>query len=119
MEEMLMYATEQYRNIPLYVTENGFGENNTGVLLNDYRRVKFMSNYLDALKRAMRKGADVRGYFTWSLLDNFEWISGYTIRFGMYHVDFDTLERTPRLSASWYKNFIFNHIAQSKDNEDA
>ena len=66
-----------------------------------------------------RKGADVRGYFTWSLLDNFEWISGYTIRFGMYHVDFDTLERTPRLSASWYKNFIFNHIAQSKDNEDA
>ncbi|KAL0659497.1 hypothetical protein Bca4012_080082 [Brassica carinata] len=119
MEEMLMYATERYRNIPLYVTENGFGENNTGVLLNDYRRVKFMSNYLDALKRAMRKGANVRGYFTWSLLDNFEWISGFTIGFGMYHVDFDTLERTPRLSASWYKNFIFNHIAQSKDNEDA
>ena len=79
MEEMLMYATERYRNIPLYVTENGkhvtqivclslcgfernlisltyagFGENDTGVLLNDYRRVKFMSNYLDALKRAMR-----------------------------------------------------------------
>ncbi|CAN7109421.1 unnamed protein product [Brassica rapa subsp. narinosa] len=116
MEEMLMYATERYRNIPLYVTENGFGENSTGVLLNDYRRVKFMSNYLDALKRAMRKGADVRGYFTWSLLDNFEWISGYTVRFGMYHVDFNTLERTPRLSASWYKNFISKHISsQSKD----
>ncbi|CAH8388479.1 unnamed protein product [Eruca vesicaria subsp. sativa] len=118
MEEMLMYATKRYRKIPLYVTENGFGENNTGVLLNDYRRVKFMSNYLDALKRAMRKGADVRGYFTWSLLDNFEWIYGYTIRFGMYHVDFHTLERTPRLSASWYKNFIFKHKAQSKDNDD-
>ncbi|KAF3593275.1 hypothetical protein DY000_02027027 [Brassica cretica] len=54
MEEMLMYATERYRNIPLNVTENGFGENNTGVLLNDYRSVKFMSNYSDALKRAMR-----------------------------------------------------------------
>jgi beta-glucosidase len=54
MEEMLMYATERYKNITLYVTENGFGENNTGVLLNDYQRVKFMSNYLDALKRAMR-----------------------------------------------------------------
>ncbi|WZZ75779.1 hypothetical protein YC2023_087149 [Brassica napus] len=119
MEEMLMYATERYRNIPLYVTENGFGENNTGVLLNDYRRVKFMSNYLDALKRAMRKGADVRGYFTWSLLDNFEWISGYTIRFGMYHVDFDTLERTPRLSASWYKNFIFKNVGQRRDDDDA
>ncbi|XP_013595838.1 PREDICTED: beta-glucosidase 47-like isoform X2 [Brassica oleracea var. oleracea] len=119
MEEMLMYATERYRNIPLYVTENGFGENDTGVLLNDYRRVKFMSNYLDALKRAMRKGADVRGYFTWSLLDNFEWISGYTIRFGMYHVDFDTLERTPRLSASWYKNFIFKNVGQRRDDDDA
>ncbi|CAN7081398.1 unnamed protein product, partial [Brassica oleracea var. botrytis] len=119
MEEMLMYATERYRNIPLYVTENGFGENDTGVLLNDYRRVKFMSNYLDALKRAMRKGADVRGYFTWSLLDNFEWISGYTIRFGMYHVDFDTLERTLRLSASWYKNFIFKNVGQRRDDDDA
>ncbi|VVB12163.1 unnamed protein product [Arabis nemorensis] len=118
MEKMLMYTTERYKNIPLYVTENGFGENNTGVLLNDYRRVKFMSNYLDALKRAMRKGADVRGYFTWSLLDNFEWISGYTIRFGLYHVDFDTQERTPRLSASWYKNFIFQHRAQN-DYDDA
>ncbi|EOA18355.1 hypothetical protein CARUB_v10006876mg [Capsella rubella] len=114
MEEMLMYAAKRYKDIPLYVTENGFGENNTGVLLNDHRRVKFMSNYLDALKRAMRKGADVRGYFAWSLLDNFEWISGYTIRFGMYHVDFKTQERTPRLSAFWYKNFIFHHRAQSK-----
>lgn len=66
-----------------------------------------------------RKGADVRGYFTWSLLDNFEWISGYTIRFGMYHVDFNTNERkrTPRLSASWYKKFIFQHRAQSKDDD--
>ncbi|KAL9287648.1 Beta-glucosidase 47 [Arabidopsis thaliana] len=112
MEEMLMYATERYKNIHLYVTENGFGENNTGILLNDYQRVKFMSNYLDALKRAMRKGADVRGYFAWSLLDNFEWISGYTIRFGMYHVDFNTQERTPRLSASWYKNFISTELNQ-------
>ncbi|KAG2238752.1 hypothetical protein Bca4012_023437 [Brassica carinata] len=120
MEEMLMYATKRYRNIPLYVTENGFGENSTGVLLNDHRRVKFMSNYLDALKRAMRKGADVRGYFVWSLLDNFEWISGYTVRFGLYHVDFNTLERTPRLSASWYKNFISKHISsQSKDDDVA
>ncbi|KFK28774.1 hypothetical protein AALP_AA7G045600 [Arabis alpina] len=105
------------QNIPLYLTENGYGENNTRIMLNDYPRVKFMSCYLDALKRAMRKGADVRGYFTWSLLDNFEWTLGYTIQFGLYHVDFNTLERTPRLSASWYKKFIFQHRAQSKDDD--
>ncbi|CAA7054709.1 unnamed protein product [Microthlaspi erraticum] len=119
MEKVLMYATERYKNIPLYVTENGYGENITGVLLNDndhdHRSIKFMRGYLDAVKRAMRRGADVRGYFIWSLLDNFEWVYGYTSRFGLYHVDFDTLERTPRLSASWYKNFIFKNRAQSKD----
>ncbi|CAA7054702.1 unnamed protein product [Microthlaspi erraticum] len=115
MEKALMYVSERYKNIPLYITENGFSENGTGISLNDHRRVKFMSNYLDALKRAMRKGADVRGYFTWSLLDSFEWSFGYTLRFGLYHVDFDTLERTPRLSASWYKNFISKNNAQSKD----
>lgn len=56
-----------------------------------------------------RKGADVRGYFTWSLLDNFEWIFGYTKRFGLYHVDFRTLKRTPKLSATWYQQFIAKH----------
>uniref|UniRef100_A0A1J3I3Y3 beta-glucosidase n=1 Tax=Noccaea caerulescens TaxID=107243 RepID=A0A1J3I3Y3_NOCCA len=117
MEKVVMYATERYKNIPLYVAENGYGENSTGASLNDqdHRRIKFMSSYLDSLKRAMRKGADVRGYFIWSLLDSFEWVYGYTSKFGLYHVDFDTLERTPRLSASWYKNFIFKNKAQSKD----
>ncbi|CAA7054705.1 unnamed protein product [Microthlaspi erraticum] len=117
MEKVLMYATERYNNIPLYVAENGYGENITVASLNDHQRIKFMSSYLDALKRAMRKGADVRGYFTWSILDSFEWVYGYTSKFGLYHVDFDTLERTPRLSASWYKNFIFKNRAQSKEDD--
>lgn len=54
----------------------------------------------------IRKGANVRGYFAWSLLDNFEWIFGYTVRFGLHHVDHGTLERTPKLAASWYKQFV-------------
>jgi beta-glucosidase len=54
----------------------------------------------------IRKGADVRGYFAWSLLDNFEWTYGYTQRYGLYHVDFTTLKRTPKLSATWFKEFI-------------
>jgi beta-glucosidase len=59
-----------------------------------------------------RKGADVRGYFVWSLLDNFEWNHGYSIRFGLHHVDFATLKRTPRGSAFWYTNFIAQHKAK-------
>ncbi len=54
----------------------------------------------------IRNGADVRGYFVWSLLDNFEWLFGYTVRFGLHYVDYSTLKRTPKLSASWYKQFI-------------
>lgn len=53
-----------------------------------------------------RKGADVRGYFIWSLVDNFEMLYGYTIRFGLHYVDYTTLERTPKLSAKWYKQFL-------------
>lgn len=57
----------------------------------------------------IRKGADVRGYFAWSLLDNFEWKFGYTVRYGLHHINHATLKRTPKLSASWYKQFIAKH----------
>ncbi|RWV81307.1 hypothetical protein GW17_00057290, partial [Ensete ventricosum] len=52
------------------------------------------------------QGADVRGYFVWSLIDNFEWVYGYTLRFGLYHVNYGTQERTPKLSANWYQEFL-------------
>ncbi|HQE47452.1 MAG TPA: family 1 glycosylhydrolase, partial [Rhodoglobus sp.] len=61
---------------------------------------------LEATRQAMDAGVDVRGYYLWSLLDNFEWAAGYTQRFGAVHVDFDTLERTPKSTFNWYRDFL-------------
>jgi beta-glucosidase len=81
----------------------------------NYKKIyKFRSiSFCFPIYYVIRKGADVRGYFVWSLLDNFEWLRGYTIRFGLYHVDYATLKRTPRLSASWYKEFIAKHKTET------
>jgi len=73
---------------------------------NDTQRIDYIHDYLTFLASAIRKGADVRGYFLWSLLDCFEWTSGYTLRLGLYHVDLKTLERTPKLSVEWFRNFL-------------
>ncbi|KAL5842581.1 hypothetical protein ACOSQ3_013184 [Xanthoceras sorbifolium] len=121
MEKIVNYVKERYNNIPMYITENGYGEKSTPnsttteELLNDVKRVEYMAGYLEALLTAVRGGADVRGYFAWSLLDNFEWTFGYTVRFGLHHVDYASLRRTPKLSAIWYKQFIVKHqIIKSK-----
>ncbi|KFK24361.1 hypothetical protein AALP_AAs73986U000100, partial [Arabis alpina] len=113
--KMLNYLKDRYPNVPIFITENGYGhlqkpETTVKELLNDTKRIQFMSGYLDALQGAMRDGANVKGYFAWSLLDNFEWLNGYKLRFGLFHVDYTTLKRTPKQSASWYKNFIEQHM---------
>ncbi|GMN49847.1 hypothetical protein TIFTF001_019012 [Ficus carica] len=118
MEKTVTYVKERYNNTPIFITENGYGcfDNPNSTFeeaLRDVNRVKFMGDYLDALLRAVRNGADVRGYFAWSLLDNFEWTYGYTVRFGLHHVDYATLKRTKRLSATWYKRFISKHRSES------
>ncbi|XP_021294795.1 beta-glucosidase 46-like isoform X2 [Herrania umbratica] len=114
MEKIVTYLKKRYHNIPMIITENGYGEEgkaNATIedFLQDVKRAEYMAGYLDALSTAIRKGADVRGYFAWSLLDNFEWQYGYTRRFGLHHVDYKTLKRTPKFSASWYKELIAEH----------
>ncbi|XP_027338209.1 beta-glucosidase 46-like [Abrus precatorius] len=122
MEKTVTYLKERYNNTPMFITENGYAElDNPNYTeeqyLNDFNRKNYMAGHLEALLEAIRKGADVRGYFVWSLLDNFEWIRGYTVRFGLHHVDYATLKRIPRLSASWYKEFIAKHKIETFSQE--
>jgi hypothetical protein len=72
----------------------------------DVDRIMYLRNYLTQLQRATSEGVPVLGYFLWSLMDNFEWSDGYEQRFGLYRVDFDTKRRTPKLSASFYRETI-------------
>ncbi|KAL5990485.1 hypothetical protein ACLOJK_011387 [Asimina triloba] len=109
MERAVLYYKERYNNTPMIITENGFAQDSKlskKELLTDNDRINYLRSYLSALRSSMSKGADVRGYFVWSLLDNFEWLNGYTMRYGLYHVDYKTQERTPKLSARWYKQFL-------------
>jgi len=72
------------------------------VALDDQRRLNFFKGYIGACNEAIDNGVDLRGYFCWSFMDNFEWACGYSKRFGITHVDYETGERTPKASALWY-----------------
>ena len=74
--------------------------------MSDTRRISYTESHLAAIGDAITAGVDVRGYFHWSLLDNFEWAAGYSQRFGLVHVDFDTQKRTPKASYAWYRGLI-------------
>ncbi|KDP39385.1 hypothetical protein JCGZ_01142 [Jatropha curcas] len=112
MEKIVMYFKDRYNNTPMFITENGYAQPNSGdikEMLSDAGRIEYMEGYLTSLAAAIRKGADVRGYFGWSLIDNFEWSYGYSICFGLYHVDRTTLKRTPKQSALWFQQFLRNN----------
>jgi len=98
-----------YKLPPLVVTENGIAlhdEINPDGSIKDQRRIGYFEQALHGLKRALNEGADVRGYFAWSLLDNLEWAEGTKPRFGLVHVDFNTLERKPKASWYWWQQFL-------------
>ena len=93
----------------IYITENGTSGSDQPAAdgkIYDVDRIMYLRNYLTQLQRATSEGVPVLGYFLWSLMDNFEWSDGYEQRFGIYRVDFDTKRRTPKLSASFYRETI-------------
>lgn len=107
-KEELLDLTRRYR-LPIFVTENGCGghdEPDDPGDINDDRRISYLRQHIDAMHRAIQGGADVRGYFVWSLLDNFEWGSGYANRFGIVSVDFPTGRRRIKTSGHWYAALI-------------
>ncbi len=106
LSEMVLRVAQDYPNLPIYITENGcsYGDGpGPDGKVNDQRRINFMRRYLAELNRAIRKGADVRGYFTWTLTDNFEWAEGlHAQRFGIVWCDFKTQQRIIKESGRWY-----------------
>ncbi len=110
--KVLCYISEQYGQIPIYITENGSCYNDEPVdgRVRDQGRINYLQQHLVSLDRAMQSGVTIKGYLTWSLLDNFEWAEGYSMRFGIVHVNYRTLERTKKDSYWWYKQVIANNF---------
>jgi beta-glucosidase len=97
----------------IFISENGCGTADDPAangMVYDSDRIMFLRSYLTMLQRATAEGVPVRGYFVWSLFDNFEWADGYATRFGLIHVDYATLQRTPKLSASYYAEVIRRNV---------
>ncbi len=108
MYHMLRLLDERYK-VPLLITENGHQSNDHVMAdgkVHDPQRIDYLNGHIKAVGRAIEDGADVRGYFQWTFMDNFEWSHGYKIRVGIVHVDFETQKRTPKDSAHWYKKVI-------------
>ena len=111
--ETLLQVSKRYR-LPVYVTENGCGGHDApdaSGAVTDEHRIAYLRHYTTAMRQALDAGADIRGYFVWSLLDNFEWSAGYGDRFGLIYVDFATQKRIPKASARWYAELTRPHRA--------
>jgi beta-glucosidase len=109
LAETLLWVRDRYGSTPLYVTENGAAFDDpepAGDLVQDPLRVAYLRDHLRAVRRAMAQGVDVRGYYAWSLLDNFEWSQGFSKRFGLIRVDYATQKRTAKASARYYAKVI-------------
>ncbi|BBA97544.1 putative beta-glucosidase [Actinacidiphila reveromycinica] len=111
--DLLMRVHREHPDVAMMVTENGAAYDDyisPEGTINDPRRIAYLRGHLSAVHRALADGADVRGYFLWSLLDNFEWSYGYSKRFGAVYVDFGTQRRIPKQSAHWYAEVARDNV---------
>jgi beta-glucosidase len=109
LKEILVRLHEEYTSAPIYITENGRAAHDyvdPEGEVKDEERVAFLDAHFRAAREAMERGVDLKGYFVWSLLDNFEWAEGYSKRFGIVYVDYATQRRIPKMSARWYSEVI-------------
>jgi len=110
LTDALLWVKERYGDMPMYVTENGAAFYDPPQApadgVQDPLRVAYLRDHLRAVRQAIAAGCDVRGYFVWSLLDNLEWAHGFSKRFGIVHVDFESQQRTPKASARFYSSVI-------------
>jgi beta-glucosidase len=115
LTELLVRIRRDYGEIPLLITENGAAYDDVwdgDGHVDDERRVEYLRGHIEAVERARADGVDVRGYYVWSLLDNFEWEHGYGKRFGIVFIDFPTQRRIPKRSALWYRDLIAARAAE-------
>jgi beta-glucosidase len=108
LEELLVSLSQEFPDQPLMVTENGaaFPDEVVDGAVHDVERTDYLNRHFTAAHRAMQRGVDLRGYQVWSLFDNFEWGYGYSKRFGIVRVDYETQERILKDSAHWYSELI-------------
>ncbi|CAL0313632.1 unnamed protein product [Lupinus luteus] len=112
MRSLMNYINKKYGNPPVVITENGMDDPNgpfTSIrdAVKDEKRIRYLNGYLSALRDSIKDGCNVKGYFVWSILDNWEWSAGYSSRFGLYYVDYkNKLKRYPKDSVEWFKKFL-------------
>ena len=111
--DVLHMIRDMYKlKIPIYISENGYGHDGPetvnaadGMVHDDYR-IEYLSKALEAVEKLIADGVDIRGYYLWTLMDNWEWSAGHDVKYGLLHTDFETYERTWKKSAYWYRDFI-------------
>jgi beta-glucosidase len=117
LTDILLRHKNDYTNLPpIYITENGMAVADKLIdgEIDDQPRIAYVHAHLDAIHAAIEQGVNVKGYFYWSLLDNFEWNSGYAKRFGLVYVDYATQQRTLKASAHWYRNFVSQQLRKTE-----